>query len=445
MDKYRSLRPRGSEKFFVRMDGQQVTRNEFCHFLDACLLHTRWRFLHVVPHALRVGGASEARKRGYDILTVKFIGRWTYNSSSIEAYTRLNLISIDPILVQRDKPTFVKSWKWNHLTYIARNTVQTKGSRDTHPHTQMLKKYFPDYWSLNEQVLPKQLPGVPAAYRLLALVRNRRSGVYLSKALAKEQHRVKLHNFRMELSKMAKQAAVLSAAKMQQDALQQLRAVRETNTTHESVEVQTTVIQTVEVAIQVDLSALQTADLTPLQPVPVEQIADFGMDLDVAEVCQLQSLPISAEDLQAEMEVMESGQQQVWTLFTPEEVEKAGLEQSHHMEMTEVDQAMAQCIQADVDRLCQLIRKKPLATRPIQQANDLIQVQHVEFSQLTYYGNTSLFAQGPLHRSWDDIEKNYEEYVVQSLNRQLIDKIECKCVFRNCVSSQARFLYLKQQ
>ena len=202
---------------------------------------------------------------------------------------------------------------------------------------------------------------------------------------------------------------------MQQDALQQLRAVRENNTTHESVEVQTTVIQTAEVAIQVDVPALQTVDLTPLQLVPVEEIAEFGMDLDVAEVCQLQSLLISAEDLQAEMEVMESGQQ-VWMLFTQEEVEMAGFKQSHHMEMTEFDQATVQCIQTDVDRLCQLIRKKPLATRPIQQATDLIQVQHMEFSQLTYYGNTSLFAQGPIHRSWDDIEKNYEEYVVQSLN-----------------------------
>ena len=124
------------------------------------------------------------------------------------------------------------------------------------------------------------------------------------------------------------------------------------------------------------------------------------MDLDVAEVCQLQSLPISAEDLQAELEAMDSDQQQVWKLFTPEEVQEVRLEQSPSLETPDVDQATAQCIKEDVDRLCQLIRKKPLATRPIQQANDLIQVQHVEFSQLTYYGNTSLFAQGPLHRSW---------------------------------------------
>ena len=189
------------------------------------------------------------------------------------------------------------------------------------------------------------------------------------------------------------------------------------DSTHASVEVQTDIIQTAEVAIQVDLPAPQKVDLTPLQPVPVEQIAEFGLDLDVVEICQLESLPISEADLQAELAEAAPGSANAWTLFTPEQVLASEVEQvfpQDHVQ-SEVDPAWVSGIQADVDHLCQLVRVKPLATQRVQQADNLIQVQHIEFSQLTYYGNASLPTQGPVHRSWDDIEKNYEEYVVQSL------------------------------
>ena len=119
MEKYANMRPK-AVKFFVRFNGQEVTRNDFRHFLDTCLLLTRWQFLNVVAHALRVGEALEACRRGYDNLTVRYIGRWTNNSSAIEAYTRPNLISLDPMLAARDKPAFVHEWKWPHISYIAR-------------------------------------------------------------------------------------------------------------------------------------------------------------------------------------------------------------------------------------------------------------------------------------------------------------------------------------
>ena len=82
MEHYIKLRPK-AVKFFVLFDGQEVSCNDYRHFLDSCLLLTRWHFLHVIPHALQVGGASKARHRGYDILTVGFISRCVNNINYI--------------------------------------------------------------------------------------------------------------------------------------------------------------------------------------------------------------------------------------------------------------------------------------------------------------------------------------------------------------------------
>ena len=55
-EKYLQLRPRNVVKFFIRTDGRQLSRDDFCDFLDACLLLTRWHWAHIITHSLRVGG-----------------------------------------------------------------------------------------------------------------------------------------------------------------------------------------------------------------------------------------------------------------------------------------------------------------------------------------------------------------------------------------------------
>ena len=218
MEQYVKLRPMAT-KFFMRFDGQEVTQNDFRHFLDSCLLLTRWRFLHVVPHALRVEGASEARHHGYFILTVRFIGRWMHNSSVIEAYTRLNLISLDPLLAQCDKPAFVREWKWLHILYIAWNTIQMQGTRMDHRVMKVLQQFFPDYWEKNAEILPSRFPAVATSYKLRAMIHNRRSGYYINQAIERKQYKLCLHNFRKEMSHMAKTTAVLGMSQLKKKAV----------------------------------------------------------------------------------------------------------------------------------------------------------------------------------------------------------------------------------
>ena len=52
LEEYDAQRPREADYFFVREDGTPLARDDFVNLFELCLLHTRWHFSHVVPHAL---------------------------------------------------------------------------------------------------------------------------------------------------------------------------------------------------------------------------------------------------------------------------------------------------------------------------------------------------------------------------------------------------------
>ena len=237
-DSYLSVRPKGARKFFVKMDGQPLTRNEFCDILDSSLLLTRWRSAHCVPHSFRVGGASHARKIGMGILEVQYIGRWTKNSSAIEAYTRPDLLNIEPEELKVKKPKYIRAWTFRRLRFLAQNVIQTKGSR-LHPFHVMLKQDFPRFMSACEHLLPKNYPSIKATNRLAQQWRDRLSGTFLKKHKLEYTKKMELHKRRTKLSKEYRRSAVNRAKSFHYGRVLKLNQIREVPGDTASVAIQT--------------------------------------------------------------------------------------------------------------------------------------------------------------------------------------------------------------
>ena len=85
---YINAKPAGSGYFFVKEDGQTLSRKEFTNLLEACILHTRWCHLHCMPHCFRAGAASSARLDGESISDVEFYGQWAPKSKAVDHYTK---------------------------------------------------------------------------------------------------------------------------------------------------------------------------------------------------------------------------------------------------------------------------------------------------------------------------------------------------------------------
>ena len=177
MEDYKEIRPQVFH-FFMKMDGQQVTRNDFINILDLCLLHMTYRFLSVVPHSFHTGGASTARLEGENILNICSDGRWGEKSSAIESYLQLNLISMTPEQIFEEKIHYRRQWSNTRLAYLARVMVQTVGSL-AHPHTVLLNTYFPSFVVQYAHLLLTCYLGLVAAFKMQDQIRNRNSGVFL--------------------------------------------------------------------------------------------------------------------------------------------------------------------------------------------------------------------------------------------------------------------------
>ena len=125
MEEYRDARPREARYYFVHEDGQPLDYTEFVDLLQTCLLHTSYRMLHVGPHGLRIGGASLARLAGVNILQVRYLGRWTSTSNTIDHYTRTAFVSMPPERIYEEVKRYRKIWQYPRLAFLARNVVQT--------------------------------------------------------------------------------------------------------------------------------------------------------------------------------------------------------------------------------------------------------------------------------------------------------------------------------
>ena len=159
MEEYRDARPREARYYFVHEDGQPLDYTEFVDLLQTCLLHTSYRMLHVGPHGLRIGGASSARLAGVNILQVRYLGRWTSTSNTIDHYTRTAFVSMPPDRIYEEVKRYRKVWQYPRLAFLARNVVQTGSpSQGVHPHEMMLKEHFPVFYTRCSALLPRSYP-----------------------------------------------------------------------------------------------------------------------------------------------------------------------------------------------------------------------------------------------------------------------------------------------
>ena len=96
LNRYIVLRPKAAKYFFVQMDGRPLRQKNVIDMLDACVLQTKFRFLQILPHGLRSGGASQKRLDGSHILDIRHDCRWSETGRTIDHYSRPNLIDLGP-------------------------------------------------------------------------------------------------------------------------------------------------------------------------------------------------------------------------------------------------------------------------------------------------------------------------------------------------------------
>ena len=104
LEAYDEARLKGAPSFICKEDGRPLLRNDMLDLYDICLLHTSWRHLYLVPHAFRLGGATNARLEGKAIEEILFQGRWNQGSSVLEVYTRVDMAVLSPQVLYEKKP-----------------------------------------------------------------------------------------------------------------------------------------------------------------------------------------------------------------------------------------------------------------------------------------------------------------------------------------------------
>ena len=103
---YIALRPKAAKYFFVQMDGWLLKQRNIIDMLDACILQTKYRFLRILPHGLRSGGASQKRLDRSHILDICHDCHWSETGHAIDHYSRPNLIDLGPKTVFEERPRF---------------------------------------------------------------------------------------------------------------------------------------------------------------------------------------------------------------------------------------------------------------------------------------------------------------------------------------------------
>ena len=89
LKRYLSIRsnfPDGN--LFIHFDGSNLTRYQFSYILQKSLNFCEEKGLYK-PHSFRIGGATEAKRLGFDDDTIMQWGRWS--SNAYEKYIRLDL------------------------------------------------------------------------------------------------------------------------------------------------------------------------------------------------------------------------------------------------------------------------------------------------------------------------------------------------------------------
>ena len=209
-EQYNKIRPKGADYYFVHENGRPVTRSEFDNFLDACTLQTRWAKLAVRGHGFRIGGASEARIQGENILNIRHMGRWSPTSKAIEPYTRVPFALMKPEKIYEDLPRYHKKWTPAKISFLARLTVQTQNPPDqTHPFLETILELFPTFPVEYPGTLPQQYPTPLVQHKLQRMRREKIEGSYLKIVMQAAQARVQLAIYRKGVAAAARRTAAL--------------------------------------------------------------------------------------------------------------------------------------------------------------------------------------------------------------------------------------------
>ena len=184
LQQYMAMKPKNLGYFFVKEDGQPLSREYFTNLLDVCILHTPWRFLHCMPHCFHAGGVSftclDGKSRS--ITDVKYFGCWVPRSKAIDHYTKTIFIAMNPKQIMHEAEHYNRVWKNKRLTYIARNVVQTHSIPGIHHvHEVMLRKYFPSYVKQNMQYMPAIYPSIQVVYRVALQKKHHALGTFIKK------------------------------------------------------------------------------------------------------------------------------------------------------------------------------------------------------------------------------------------------------------------------
>ena len=95
IEAYMKPRPDAST-FFCRFDGQPLNRDAVLNLLDACLLHSGWRKLHVIPHSFHQGRVSQKSLEGGDPVILHFDGCWVQGSTVFDVYVCSDIAALTP-------------------------------------------------------------------------------------------------------------------------------------------------------------------------------------------------------------------------------------------------------------------------------------------------------------------------------------------------------------
>ena len=207
---YMDARPKNAQYFFVKEDGQPMTRGFFCKLLDVCILHMPWRFLNCTPHVFRAGGASSARLDGESIVDIEFYGRWGPKSCAIDHYTKPMLVHMKPDEIYKTQIRYRRKWTNAKLSYLSRNVVETRSFPNRkHPHEVMLKKFFADFFTRNMHKLPAKYPSLQVAYCITRSKRDRALGTFTKKFKFDQDQLKKFDVVRAKISALAQRTITL--------------------------------------------------------------------------------------------------------------------------------------------------------------------------------------------------------------------------------------------
>ena len=130
---YDKLRPKKAINYFCREDEVELTRNTVPNLLDTCLLLTSFSQLTMTPHCFRLEAASHNRLKGLSIVEILEKGCWRPQCKAIEAYTRPDMVVLQPEDLYTHLPKYKRAWSHQKICFLARCMVENPSKEQILP------------------------------------------------------------------------------------------------------------------------------------------------------------------------------------------------------------------------------------------------------------------------------------------------------------------------